>query len=379
MMQYKEHLIKNTIEEISENIFAQESSRARMKRGSTGNKYGVTFGKQYNDVTHYYRVGSANGKNAYNRVTGADKYTLGYFDVYLSAMLLEMFPQGHNNIFLSIAHPPDALPYRDMLVNVVGGLHRLIVHTSGGQQKVRFAVRNVITWDECSGGLLRAFNRPVGDYTMRDFNPMNLRNGQKIAHVDLGGNIGSVTTAIYDDGVIEPDFDDCKTFYLGIRDVYENAIAQLTSLYPNDFRKPPEPAWLEKFVQKQGIYELRGTERDFTQAYWNAVASIVNSLENIYLRDFDRMPDVSHITISGGGGGMLAEEIKQIFERNITLSEDFNKMHFANALGGMTLTQMALEDDRSLLQRASKYKDEPAFVVVDLGNDQGKGVMIYGA
>lgn len=367
-------LTLNTIEQIAPKVFEQEASRHKMNRG-TDNSYGYTIGKAYgSDDIRFFRFGGINQKAMNRRLTGADKYARGYFDVYLSVMLMQMFPDGHDNIFLSIAHPPDALPYREHLVNVVGGAHRVIVPDGTPKgKKIGFYVSDVVTWDECSGGIMRAFTRPVGEYTIRDFNPESLRAGDEIAILDLGGKIGSLTPATFTNNkTIRPNFNDSKTFYLGGQDVYQYADEQLRSLHPDLFTKQVDIKFIERFISGRGHVTLRGKQHNFEQAYNNSIAPLLDDLENIY-RSLDGLPNTEIVYLSGGFSAIVQSEINKAFVQECLTVDDDNVMHFANLEGGKAITRMVLEDDPELLKRAYRRKSAPVFVVLDLGNTQGKG------
>jgi len=116
--------------------------------------------------------------NSAVRVVGADKYRLGYFDVYVCALLLKMFPNGHDNIALSMAHPPDAIPYLSTVIyslyhSVPPTFQTAFLETLRGVIAIaedtlaKQAVSAKLTPSDLDDRIVEAVNKAVADFAKR--------------------------------------------------------------------------------------------------------------------------------------------------------------------------------------------------------------------
>jgi len=283
------------------------------------------------------------------RVTGPGKYVTGYFDVLLAAKLLRRFPNGHNNIRLAVAHPPDAISYVDKIMKVLGGVHKVIdIHG----KPIKFVVREVIPWDECVGGILRFMALKA-----QEFNPLSLDEGNRLLLVDVGGQVSSMTEVLLDkdkdDFIINPMFIPEGTFDLGIQNVSTLLVDELRSLYPDEFQdmRSIPLNMLEEAMLKNQV-TLAGEPFGCEQAVMNATAPILDRLQGIYKNYFRNGRNFHHIVVTGGGGGLLFPSLQGktgIFRHgHVHLADTVSRIHLANLRGQMEAFKRWIEREDSI-------------------------------
>jgi hypothetical protein len=275
------------------------------------------------------------------RVTGAGKYVEGIWDAAFCAKALRHFPNGHNNIVLAVAHPPDAIPYVETMMDLLGGSHK--VRTVTGDI-VTFTVRHVVPWDEPSGGLIRFMARNA------DFNPINLVDGDYILVVDIGGKISSMTPVrIGKNRSVKPLFDQAAVFNLGIQDVLRDLEQELKSLHPETFKnfKQIPINMLEQALQHKKI-KVSNKWVPVEQAVLNATAPILDQLEGVYIDRMEGGGNFVCIPVTGGGGTrlmpFLANKKDGILKHDsVHMADEPDKMHLANLRGGMEALKVWVE------------------------------------
>jgi hypothetical protein len=267
------------------------------------------------------------------RVTGAGKYVKGYWDIIVNAMMLRRWPQGHNNLIVAIAHPPDAIPYVDQMMDLIGGKH-VVTNVEG--KEITFVVRECVPFDEPAGGLLRFMSLPGQEY-----NPHNITPGQRLLVSDIGGKISSLTPVIVSDGYrLEPLYENAAVFDLGIQNVIDTLKSELKSLYPDQFkgmRTIPDNMLQEGLRTKK--ITLSNEPFDVEQGVLNSVARLLDELQLVYHDNMAGGRNFNHIIVSGGGGGLLFDYLANakdgIFQHRYVHMADFaENIHLANLRGG---------------------------------------------
>lgn len=280
------------------------------------------------------------------RVTGADKYVEGIWDAMFCAKALRHFPNGHNNIVLAVAHPPDAIPYVELMMDLLLGVHK--VRNLLGEI-VTFVVRHIVPWDEPSGGLIRfiSLNAESG-------NPVNLADGDYILVIDIGGKISSMTPVrIGKNKTVKPIFNQAAVFNLGIQDVLRDLTEELRSLYPDVFRsfKTIPANMLEEALLTKKV-KISGKPFDVSQAVLNSTAPILDQTQGIYMDRHDGGKNFTNIVIDGGGGSRLFTPLAN--KKDGILKHDFvrmadapDKLHLANLRGGMEALQVWVNEHKN--------------------------------
>lgn len=278
-----------------------------------------------------------------NRITGDAKYVEGYWNVLAVAKLLRRFPEGHNNLSVAIAHPANAYPYIEQMMDLIGGTH--VVKTPDGGT-VKFTVRRVIPWAEADGGILRWMNLPAqinGKTTkVGKNNGKDVRVGDRILVIDIGGKISSMTGVIVTDGErFETIYDPTEQpFNLGIQDVLETLASELKSLYPDVFKGLREIPFnmLEEAI-RTGAIAVSGRPVDVSQAVKNSIFSLLDQLEQRYQNKHGGGKNYRGVVTTGGGGGLLypylIDENEGILHHPFVYLADMeDTIQYANLRGG---------------------------------------------
>lgn len=324
----KENVMTHALQQLSPASYSAMVHRAKYQLQTTRNSSVFEKGGLP------YVVGEmATQSGTVKRVTGAAKYVKGYWDIIVNAMMLRRWPEGHNNIVVAIAHPPDAIPYVDQMMDLIGGKHVL---KNVEEKEVTFVVRECVPFDEPAGGLLRFMSLPGQEY-----NPHSITPGQRLLVSDIGGKISSLTPVIVSDGYrLEPLYENAAVFDLGIQNVIDTLKAELKSLYPDEFkgfRQIPDNMVQEGLRTKK--ITLSNVPHDVDQAVLNSVARLLDELQLVYHDSMSGGRNFNHIIVSGGGGGLLfnflANPTDGIFQHRYVHMADFaENIHLANLRGG---------------------------------------------
>lgn len=291
-----------------------------------------------------YIVGdAATHSGRVNRITGDAKYVEGYWDVLAVAKLLRRFPEGHNNLCIAIAHPANAYPYIEQMMDLIGGKHTVM--TPDGKT-VTFVIRGVVPWIESDGGILRWMNLPaqIGSKVTKvgQNNAKNVRVGDRILVIDIGGKISSMTGVIVADGErFETIYDPTdQPFNLGIQDVLDTLAAELKSLYPDVFRGLKEiPLNMLEEAIRTSFVTVSGRPVDVSQAVKNSIYPLLDQLEQRYQNKHGSGKNYRHIVDTGGGSGLLYKHLVDedegiLHHPNVYLADTEDTIQYANVRGG---------------------------------------------
>lgn len=330
-----ETLLRHEIAFAAPAHFERMSKRAEMRNVEyTGAEF---FRKLYKDKSeNLVMVGEGVTKNTRsNKLTGEAKYQEKYFDALLAAMLKRLLPNGHDNVWLALATPADAIDYVDMIKSITGGLHK--IKTLEGQE-IKYRVSRLVMWEEPQGGVIRFMKRNA---EMKK-SQVPIEEGQRIIIVDIGGKISSMTyigigrrletTPIYNES---PD-----PFNLGIIDVLDGFAKELKGLHPKEFQFYKTYASIPTDMLQVGIrkgkVQLSGAWLDVNQARLNALAKIADELESLYQNEMDGGRSAAHIVVTGGGGGLLLPALREeiLNHASIHPADEISTINFANLRGG---------------------------------------------
>jgi hypothetical protein len=291
-----------------------------------------------------YIVGdAATHSGKVNRITGDGKYKAGYWDALTVAKFLRRFPEGHNNLFIAIAHPANATPYIDQMMDLIGGKH--VAKTIDGRM-VKWVVRGVIPWTESDGGTTRWMNLPaqIGSKGTKvgTNNSKSVKVGDRILVIDIGGKISSMTPVIVADGErFETIYDPTdQPFDLGIQDILDTLAAELKSLHPSEFKglKTIPLNMLEEALRTDHV-TISGRPVYVGQAVKNSIYPLIDQLDQRYQNKHGGGKNFRHIVNTGGGSGLLykhlVDEDEGILNHpNVYLADTEDAIQFANLRGG---------------------------------------------
>lgn len=344
-----EDVIPYAIQTPSDASYGARKTRAKYRTDAQDDSAVFEMRHRSNKEYMPYVVGEeATRGGQIKRVTGAGKYVEGVWDVAFCAKLLRHFPEGHNNIVLAIAHPPDAIPYVEQMMDLLGGVHK--IRTIKGDE-LTYVVRHIVPWDEPSGALIRFIirNSEAG-------NPVNLADGDYILVFDFGGKISSITPVrIGKNKTVKPLFDQAAVFNLGIQNVLKALEEELKSLYPDTFKEFKDvPAnILESALQLKKV-KISNKWVDVSQAVLNAIAPILDRTQGIYVDRMEGGKNFSGIVVGGGGGERLfpylANKRDGILQHDfVYMAEEPGKLHLANLRGGMEALKVWVGDNQRLV------------------------------
>lgn len=291
-----------------------------------------------------YIVGdAATHSGPVHRITGEAKYVAGYWDVLAVAKLLRRFPEGHNNLYIAIAHPANAYPYIEQMMDLIGGKHT--IKTPDGKT-IKFFVRGVIPWAEADGGILRWMNLPAqisGKGTkVGQNNAKEVRVGDRILVIDIGGKISSMTPVMIVDGErFETIYDPTdQPFNLGIQDILDTLAAELKSLYAETFKGLTDIPFnmLEEALRTNHV-TVSGRPVNVDQAVKNSIFSMMDKIDQRYQNKHGGGKNFRHIVVTGGGGGLLYKHFIDPTEGilnhpNVYLADMEDTIQCANLRGG---------------------------------------------
>lgn len=330
-----ETLLRHEIAFAAPAHFERMSKRAEMRNVEYSGA--ELFRKLYKDKSEaLVMIGEGVTKNTRsNKLTGEAKYQEKYFDTLLASMLKRLLPNGHDNIWLALATPADAIDYIDVIKAITGGLHK--IRTLEGEE-LKYRVSRLVMWEEAQGGMIRFMKRNAVAKNSR----VDIEDKQRVLVVDIGGKISSMTivgigrrlevTPLYGES---PD-----PFNLGIIDVLETFGKELKGLHSKAFQFYKTAASIPSDILQTGIrkgkIQLSGDWIDVNQARINALAKIADELESLYQNEVDGGRSMAHIVVTGGGGGLLLPALRDdiLNHKSIHPADEISTINFANLRGG---------------------------------------------
>lgn len=312
----------------------------------------VVGGDANSPETVAVRIGKSamlSGSNA--TLYGNAKYTLGYMDAYITAVLAEAFPKrkypkGHDNIFLAIGFPSsDWQMVDDTLMPLIKKNHRVI---DADGEKRAFMPRHVMAVDENGGGmmntLLRMRTETVREAQSGQFTA--LKEGESILMFDAGGWLGSMAWGeVSDNGFPQIDYTVGRVFPIdggivtvrsALKEVlkgrYSKQTQGLTDALMND-------AWMDKIMLEKGfiLSGKKDTWFDATDAITEASGVYLNNVKSIYQRMGNGM-QAAHIIVTGGTVNPLYDQIMKLLNHgSVVLAENRNEIYKANVRGIMQI------------------------------------------
>ena len=344
-----EDVIPYAIQTPSESVYKARMTRAKYRTETQDESAIFEMRLRSNKEFAPFIVGEEAARGGQvKRITGAGKYVEGIWDAAFCAKAIRHFPGGHNNIVLAVAHPPDAIPYIDQMMDLVGGVHK--VRTLTGDIWT-YVVRHVVPWDEPSGALIRFIQRnsEIG-------NPVNLAEGDYILVLDFGGKISSMTPVrIGKNKSVKPLFDQAVVFNLGIQNVLQSLEEELKALYPEVFQEFKSiPANILESALATRKVKISNKTVDVSQAVLNAIAPILDRTQGIYVDRMEGGKNFVGIVIGGGGGERLfpylANKKDGILKHDYTyMAEEPGKLHLANLRGGMEALKVWVTTNQRLV------------------------------
>lgn len=264
-----------------------------------------------------------------------------YWGAIVCSQLLRMFPKGHDHIVIGLAHPTKSFSVLDDIMMATLKSHH--VETIEGE-RVSFKVREVMPWDEPVGGVVF-----WGRTEEAQSNMLDLKAGNEILVVDVGGGISSMTRVVvqYDNQKLiqfHPVYSQERspTIPMGVRNVMERFRIILASDH-SDFKGMKEISddMIDEGL-RTGQITLSGDPVDVSNERMQAEAELLDLMENAYQNKLDKGRPFRVIITTGGGMHSYHDRLKnEMLGHNYVKcsSELLELVHFANMRGGDLIMQ----------------------------------------
>lgn len=147
-------------------------------------------------------------------LTGINKYTdFEYYSAITASVLLNLYPEGHNNIVLGVTHPLDYdNTTREMIANHAKGKYTL---TDRNGNKRVYVVTRVIGYSETEGAI--SYLSKMVDGNIPRFKELlpHIKNGQIISLKDWGHGTYQEIDVVVDGDVLRPNMQTARTHDFG--------------------------------------------------------------------------------------------------------------------------------------------------------------------
>lgn len=278
-----------------------------------------------------------------SKQTGVQRFSKGYYDVVIAAVLLRHLPEGCENVALALGVPVSSNDYYDQLRGMLLGTHKL--ELLNGRQ-VKYRITSINFWEEPEGGMLRYFlkqdelrrnNRQTGAERAIQFNA-----GDRVIIADFGGRVSSLTmTRINRSGNVEILYSETPDpIPMGILNVKSEFAKQLMRNHPDDFRVFKAQTGIPEHLLDEGLITgaivLDGTrELIAAEARMAAVSEFMQQIRSIYNEQMAGGRTAKAIALTGGGAGLLLPMLRlDVFNRdNVDLVGDSDSIQFENVRG----------------------------------------------
>lgn len=298
-------------------------------------------------------VAAGGNAGAYGRtqtVTDEVRYDYdNYWGAVVCGRLLSVFPDGHNDIRMAVAHPVKSAHLRKTIAENTLGWH--YVETIDGK-RIKFNVTEVIPWDESVGGLVRWME---SDYARN--NAYHLADNDMIAVIDIGGGVTSFTQVTVQrnrGGFMEfvPSYNATlsPSIPMGVRTVMD--------VLAETLRTRHDAFLMMKRIQDNMLDQAIAIGKVRVSGDWVDVEALRDQAEGEFLDEIRRVWETD---LEGGrnfqavihtGGGMHAYhtrllEILHDGRSNVQPASAIEDIHFANLYGGDEIHRQYIQSMRN--------------------------------
>lgn len=349
-------VMANRVTVIDESQWQQTCHRAKFSahRFSDTLLFGVRSRGDKGDRRVMY-VAAGNSAHNYGTpmvMTDDIKYDYNlYWSKVVAANLLRLFPEGHNNIVIALAHPMKSIGQRELMMNLTGGTHT--VETVSGKT-VRFVVREVLPWDEPVGGAIAWAVGATGDDLA--YNKHGLRPGDMVMLADTGGGVSSMNRL-----QVDYDADDrlvfvpvynprqSPTIEAGVVHVEQN-LRDILLQDRSEFRGMAsnlDARMLSEGIRTGKITLSGGTVVDVSAEVRMAESVLLEPLFKTYNGAMAGGRPFRVIVGSGGGQHLYHERfIGELYKHGtVELAAPLVAIHFANLIGGDVMMRQWIDSE----------------------------------
>lgn len=259
------------------------------------------------------------------RQNGANRYTREYYGYLSMCALFRVFHTSRSQLRVFATHAPEYINYRNDIKHSLAGTWK--VQSCGQSRVFQINEKNVHCIDEPLAGAMNVMlTLDGGAYQHED-----LRQGVGLV-IDIGGY--TINTVMLRDGRpmrFESDPD------RGIQSALDDFRRALRQRYPREFKsasRVDEERVIGAF--ENGFYYSGGVGKldcEHESAMHKNV--IVGSTRDLYTR-YGGAASVDYIIMTGGGCGLLHEELKDMLAHpHVYLADKRERIHLANAFGAL--------------------------------------------
>lgn len=271
-----------------------------------------------------------------------------YWGKVVAANLLRLFPDGHDNIVLAVAHPMKSIGQREHMMSLTLGKHTV---KTMDNRTLTFVVREVLPWDEPMGGAVAWASGETGSDLV--YNKHELRPGDMIMLNDTGGGVSSMNR-------LQVDFDEqgrlifipvynirlSPTIEAGVVHVEEN-LRDILLQEHKDFRGMGQnltPTMLSEGIRK-GHITLSSGKVDVKAHVRQAESVLLEPLTKAYNGAMAGGRPFRVIVSSGGGQHNYHERfLRELYNHNtVETAVPLNQIHWANLNGAKIIMRQWIE------------------------------------
>lgn len=285
-----------------------------------------------------YIVGSlAQQSGMSNRLLGAEKYRREHLGALLTGTLLQLAPEGHNNVKLVVAHPSKlSNSNRKALYEAVTG--KFSVRRAGDKSDTLYKITEVFMVEEPTCDFQTFVLTQKGTTLQRP--QFALSPGMEILIVNVGGWISHmVPVVVTSDGGLEINVAAAEPINTGILNVMSAFEAEIKEYMPDIIgRIQTLPTQLVANALMTDVIQIKNTRHDCTRQVENAMGVLINALREPYYAKFGRGIQFNAIVVGGGGGGMSMDHLTtNLFDHGYIYAaeEDVDRMRYSVVRGAM--------------------------------------------
>lgn len=270
---------------------------------------------------------------------GTDKYDSVHMGALIAATLLQLYPEGHEDVRITITHPADVNEEN------MRKLHKAIKRTFNIEvadgRKVRYIVTKIYAIEEPVAGFQTFMLNTRGDRYARP--RMEFRPGTQYLVWDFGGWLVSACSVLISrSGIPEINMTNIPVFQRGIQNVMDQlqielkSDERLISAVPEilDVQEIKHHMLTEALMTDH--ITIKGKVYNCELPVDKAMRPIASFVDTQYKQRFGSGLEYSGIVVTGGGGGILYEYVQsKIFKHDFcfTAEEDLDKMRFSQVRG----------------------------------------------
>jgi hypothetical protein len=277
-----------------------------------------------------YVVGqSAERHGTLTRRTGAARYRVDYYGVFVAATLARLYERG-GEVTLFGSHPPGDVAFRDDLMGAaLGDWH---VETGGRERYFRVTYAN--TFDEPVGGLMNVILSEDGQHYKR----LDINGGRALV-VDIGGHTTD-WLAVNPGG--EVDYSLAESTPIGINEVVRNFERSFRANNLDAVRDTPTlPPDRVRDAIASGVFVGAGRTYDCENEVREATSVLLGRIAETYQNVAGGALPWDTLILTGGGSAMLYDRLLPILgHEQVILADDAEGIHLANVRGGLKLWRL---------------------------------------